>query len=113
MGRVAAGNLTERLSLLNPSAPVPDGRGGFLPGVATSPLVVRASVRQLSGLEVLRLGQVLGTSVVEFTIRYTDAVNTTTKLRWSGRSYGVRQVVHDPRREFTVLTAVDNGTVGG
>lgn len=109
MGRLAAGNLTEQISLLNPSAPVPDGRGGFRPGPATSPLVVRASVRVLSGLEVLRLGQVAGSTVAEFQVRYTDSVTTATKLTWQGRGYGIRQVVQDVRREFTTITALDNG----
>lgn len=109
MGRLAAGNLTERISLRNPSAPVSDGRGGFRPGVPTTPVVVSASVRVLSGAEVLRLGQVLGTSVAEFTVRYTTNVTTATTVTWQGRSYGVKQVAQDVRREFTTLTCSDNG----
>lgn len=109
MGRLNAGDLTERISLTNPTAAVSDGRGGQLPGAPATPVEAYAQKRELSGAEVLRLGQTLGASIVEFTIRYREDVSTTTLVTWQGRSYGIRQVVHDSRKEFSALTCVDNG----
>lgn len=109
MGRLNAGALTETIWLSTPVGAAPDGQGGFLPTVKPAPVLVYARKRELSGMEAIRLGQVLGSSVVEFTIRYKPQVTHKTGVTWKGKSYGVRQVTHDDFREFTVLTCVDNG----
>lgn len=109
MGRLNAGSLTERIGLLSPGVATPDGQGGFLPAAPATPVVVHARKRELSGMEAIRLGQTLGSSVVEFTIRYRPAVTHKTGVMWQGKTLGVRQVTHDDFKEFTVLTCVDNG----
>lgn len=109
MGRINAGDLTERVALHYPGVATPDGRGGQRPGPPTDPVVVWARKRELSGMEKLRLGQTLASSVVEFTLRFRAGVVTTTRLVWQGRTYAIRQVSHDDRNEFTTLTCEDNG----
>lgn len=109
MGRIAAGQLTERITLRAPGPSVPDGRGGQNPGPMGAPVTVWARKRELTGTEVLRLGQTAGTGVVEFTIRYRETAGLTSLVDWQGRDYAVRQVVHDDRKEYTVLTCLTNG----
>lgn len=109
MGRINAGTLTETILLSIPGPTVSDGRGGRMPGPATTPVSRSAHKRELSGTEVLRLGQTLGTRVVEFTIRYLPTVTTSSTLTWQGKTLAVRQLIHDDYKEFTVLTCVDNG----
>lgn len=109
MGRIAAGDLTERVSLQQPTAAVPDGQGGFLKGGVNVTVTVYAKVRVVSGTEALRLGQTLGSRVVQAVVRYYPAATSSTTLTWEGKSLAVQQVVHDNRKEFTTLTCVDNG----
>lgn len=108
MGRLNAGSLTERLELLTPSAATSDGQGGRVKGLATTSETVWGRVRILSANEVVRLGQTVGTTVAEFTIRYRPAT-TATQATWKGKTLGIRAVQDDPFKEFTTLTCVDNG----
>lgn len=108
MGRLAAGNLTEEVTLTTPGVAVPDGQGGQRPGVNTT-ATVPAEVKQLSGRELLRLGLTAAVSVIEVRVRYRSDAAYTQRLTWQGRSYNVSQVVQDTRKEFTTFTCQDNG----
>jgi SPP1 family predicted phage head-tail adaptor len=109
MGRIAAGSLTERITLRTPGPSVPDGRGGQKPGTPGTPVTVWARKVELTGREALRLGQTAATVVVEFTIRKRAGVSVTTLVEWNGQSYAVQRVVHDDRHEYSVLTCLNNG----
>ncbi|SNR92335.1 phage head closure protein [Hymenobacter mucosus] len=112
MGRLAAGSLTERVTLTNASAAIEDGQGGWLESESGPEWTrtVHAERKVLSGSEALRLGQVLGGEVALYTVRYTARATSDTRLTTkTGQTYSVRHVEHDTRREFSLLTCVDNG----
>jgi head-tail adaptor len=108
-GRIAAGDLTERVTLHYQAEPLPDGQGGFRKG-AESIRTVSAQVRVLSSRETLALGQTLAGRVAEVTIRAPRQVDVnTTQLSWDYSRWNIQRVDKDPRREFLTLTCITNG----
>jgi SPP1 family predicted phage head-tail adaptor len=110
MGRIAAGELTQRVTLLTPGEPIPDGRG-YKPGPETE-ATYWAKVEPISGKEVLSLGQTLNTSAYRITLRDQPTIARTPKqrVRWNGETLNVQRVVNDlQQKEYVVLTCFNNG----
>lgn len=108
MGRLNAGQLSQRVTLLTPGAKAGDGRGGFTPGTDTEK-EVWARVRTLRGGEKLALGQVLNTDAVEVTVRNGPLLSPAQRLRWKAATYNVLSVTPDEYNEYTLLTCVSDG----
>lgn len=109
MGRINAGQLNHRISLITDGAGVEDGQGGFLPGGEGSESQLWARVRPLRGTEALRLGQQLNGMVYEVTIRFRSDVSGSNRLTWQGKTLNVQQVLPDENKEFLTLYALDSG----
>jgi SPP1 family predicted phage head-tail adaptor len=108
MGRIAAGELRERIALLTDAPGPSNGRGGFLPGTTTE-RSLWARVRPLRTGEKLALGQTLNTEAYEITIRHLPAIAPTQRVRWKGKSFNVQGVTPDERQEYLLLTCFTSG----
>ena len=108
MGRLNAGQLRERVTLLTTGPNVSDGRGGWLPGPETS-ADLWARVRPLRGAEKLALGQVLNDDSYEITVRQAAGISAKQRLTWNGRTLNVQAVTLDENREYYLLTCTDGG----
>jgi SPP1 family predicted phage head-tail adaptor len=111
MGKLNSGDLSERVTLLTPSTSEPDGRGGYLSAGPDAETSLWASVREISGKELLQYGQTLNNRGIEVTLR-KDAKPTPTTgqwLTWNGESFNIHRVVADSRKEFTTLTCFNSG----
>ena len=112
MGRIAAGELTQRITLITPGPPVLETeRGGSRPG----PVVEQsfwAKVEPLSGGELLSLGQVANYSAWRITLRSQPFIERTAKqrVRWNGETLNVQRVVNDyQQKEYVILTCFNSG----
>lgn len=108
MGRLNAGQLQERVTLLTTAGATPDGRGGYLPSGPDAKATVWARVRPLRMEEKLRLGQVVNSEAYEVTIR-TLASTAKQRVLWKGKSLNVQAVTEDENREFELLTCFNGG----
>lgn len=110
MGRIEAGKLRERVTLLTTAAPAPvaDGYGYAATGPDTEqPLWAR--VRPLRVGEVLQLGQVANTQAYEITIRRRPGVAPTQRVRWKELTLNVQGVTPDETNEYLLLTCFTSG----
>jgi SPP1 family predicted phage head-tail adaptor len=112
MGRIAAGELTQRITLITLGAPVPEtDRGGSTPGPSVEQSFW-AKVEPLSGGEVLALGQVANYSAWRITLRDQPLILRTPKqrVRWNGETLNVQRVVNDyQQKEYVILTCFNSG----
>lgn len=111
MGKLNAGDLTERIRLLTPGAAQPDGRGGYLAaglGVAAD---FWAKVRTLRATEKLALGQTLSSDAIQVVLRHDPGQVHTPRQRvsWQGATYAVQAVETDARNEYDTLTCFNSG----
>lgn len=109
MGRINAGSLRERVTLLTPGTTAPDGRGGVVMTGPATQTTVYARVRPLSSTEKLQLGQTVNTQAYEITIRRTNTATAKQRLTWKGKSLNVQAVAPDEAREYEVLTCYEDG----
>lgn len=109
MGQLNSGQLDQRITLLTPGPPVPDGRGGQKPGtLPDTETRLWAKVRPLSGRELLELGQTNNPTAYEITLRH-HPVAVGQKVRWKSDTYNVQRVVSDTSNEFHKLTCFSSG----
>jgi len=109
MGRLAAGQLRERITLLTTSTALPDGRGGFVPSGPDTSQTVWARVRPLSTSEKLRLGQVADAEGYEITIRRLASATAKQRVVWNTKTLNVQGVRADEDREYQLLTCINGG----
>lgn len=109
MGRIAAGQLRERVTLLTTAGAASDGRGGYTPSGPDVSTTVWARVRPLSAREKLQLGQVVNSAAYEITIRKLDAAAAKKRVLWKGETLNVQAVVADEDREYQRLTCFNGG----
>lgn len=111
MGRIAAGSLNQRITLLTPGVAVSDGRGGYKAAGPDLSTLLWARVRPLRVGEKLALGQVANSEAYEITIRRTPSVARTAKQRvlWKGVTLSVQGVVPDEFNEYYLLTCFSSG----
>jgi SPP1 family predicted phage head-tail adaptor len=110
MGQLNSGQLDQRVVLLTPGPPVPDGRGGQKPStLPDTETRLWAKVRPLSGRELLELGQTTNPTAYEVTIRKHPGVAVGQKVRWKGDTYNVHRLVTDTANEFHRLTCFSSG----
>ncbi|TGE05561.1 phage head completion protein [Hymenobacter fodinae] len=108
MGRIAAGELTERVTLYTPG---PSTQGPF-GATATGPEKeesVYANVQALRGTEALRLGLEQGGTVYRIVVRQNPGpdVSRLQRLVWKGRSMALTFVQPTLERDHAVLYGVD------
>lgn len=111
MGRLNAGDLTERVRLILPGPSVPDGRGGQKPGGVEGATHERAAaVRVLRAAERTRNGLPITSQAWEVTVRaqhplaqdpFLQAAKG--QLEWNNETAAILSVEPDPRREFFTL----------
>lgn len=111
MGRIAAGSLNQRITLLTPSLAVSDGRGGYKPAGPDLQAAMWARVRPLRVSEKLALGQVANSEAYEITIRRTPSVARTAKQRvlWNEVTLNVQGTTPDEFNEYYLLTCFSSG----
>ena len=109
MGRINAGQLTERITLFAPAASVADGAGGWLPAGAETGQSLWARMRPLRQAEKLRYGLLATTTAYEATIRRLDSLTASQRLEHAQRSYAIQAIVPDEAREYLLLTCYDSG----
>ncbi len=109
MGKLPAGRLQERVTLLTPGSTVSDRRGGSVSAGPGTQTTVWARVRPLKGSEKLALGQVLNDEVFAITIRRLAGVNVKQRALWKGKSLNVLAVAPDEDNEYDVLTCAHGG----
>jgi len=110
MGRLNAGQLNQRITLLIPGPSVPDGRGGQVAGPATAS-ARWALVRPLRTAEKLALGQTLDSASYEITLRQQtgETVSAHERVRWKGLDLNVQGVSPDEYNEYWLLTCFNSG----
>lgn len=112
MGRIASGELTQRITLITPGKPVLElVRGGSLPGPSVESSFW-AKVEPISGGELLTLGQVANYSAWRITLRDQPLIQRTTtqRVRWQGETLNVQRVVNDlQQKEYVILTCFNSG----
>lgn len=109
MGRINAGSLRERVTLLTTASATPDGRGGYTPSGPDVETTVWARVRPLSTFEKLKLGQVVNAAAYEVTIRRLASAAAKQRVLWQGQTLNVQAVVADEDREYQRLTCFNGG----
>lgn len=109
MGRLNAGSLNQRITLLTSSAPASDGRGGSVSSGPDTSLELSARVRTLSAREKLSLGQVLNEQVYEVTLRNRTGVSAKQRVLWKGQTLNVQAVTPDENNEYLLLTCINGG----
>lgn len=110
MGRINAGQLQERVTLLTTAASVADSDGyGFLPGGPDTEQQLWARVRPLRTDEKLRLGQIANAEAYEITIRMLKGVSAKQRIRWKGQDMNITGVTPDENREYLLLTCLNSG----
>lgn len=112
MGKIDAGRLRERVTLLTPSVlpPISDGRGGFRPGGPDTEQTVWARVHPLRADEKLRLGQVVNANSYEITVRRVEGLASgKQRIKWQGQDLNVQAVTQDESREYQLLTCINSG----
>ena len=107
MGRINAGQLTQRITLITPGAPVSDGRG-WVDGPETR-TQVWARVRPIRGAEALRLGQTINTELYEITIRHRANTGPKERVEWEGKTLNLQALVPDEYGEYQLLTCINGG----
>lgn len=109
MGRIASGQLQERVTLLTPGPSIPEGNGyGNRPGPETAtPLWAR--VRPLRGSERLNLGLVANEAAFEVTLRRRAGVSAKCRVTWQGVTYNVQAISAGESREYLLLTCFTSG----
>ena len=108
MGKLPAGQLKERITLLTDAPGPSNGRGGYLPSTTTE-RSLWARVRPLRTGEKLALGQELHTEAYEITIRNLPVIEPTQRVRWKGKLLNVQGVTPDEYHEFLLLTCLTSG----
>lgn len=110
MGRVNAGTLRERITLLTPPAKVSDGGGGWVASGAEPTREVFAEVLPGRGSQRLRDAGI--ESAMSYEVRVRQHANPTTaeRLIWNGLTLKIAAVALDPAREFWTITAYDAGS---
>jgi SPP1 family predicted phage head-tail adaptor len=112
MGRIHAGELTQRVTLITPGVPVEDeGLGGYTPGPPVE-ATYWAKVEPISGGELLTLGQVANYAAYRITLRDQPTISRTAKqrVRWKGETLNVQRVVNDlQQNEYVILTCFNSG----
>lgn len=111
MGKLNAGDLTERIRLLTPGAAMSDGRGGHLAGGGDVTADYWAKVRTLRAAEKLALGQTLSSDAIQVVLRKEPARVHTAQQRveWRGATYAVQAVEPDTRNEYDTLICFNSG----
>lgn len=109
MGRLAAGQLRERVTLLAPGPAVAENGGyGFQAGPET-PVDLWARVRPLRGGERLNLGLLANDAAFEITLRNRPGVSAKCRVKWKGVTYNVQAFSADENREYLLLTCFTSG----
>lgn len=110
MGRLASGQLQERVTLLTTATVVADESGyGYVPGGDDIEQLLWARVRPLKEYEKLRLGLVANSDSYEVTIRNRPDVSASQRLKWKGQTLNITGVRPDENREYLLLTCFDSG----
>ena len=109
MGKLGAGDLSDRVTLLTAGPSASDGRGGNVASGVETEVSVWAHVRALSGRELLTMGQTNNPAAYEVTTRFRQGVGVGQRLRWQGAAYNIQRAVADPRHEFLTLTCFNGG----
>jgi len=118
MGRLAAGSLSETITLTLPGPTIPDGRGGQKVGPIPGLSYIRAArVRVLRAAEKVRYGLALNVQAWELTTRATHPLEADPftsahrgRVRWKAEEGAVQSVEPDERREY--LTILVTNQVG-
>jgi SPP1 family predicted phage head-tail adaptor len=111
MGKLAAGDLDQRVTILTSAVTISDGQGGGEPAGPDLENIVWAKVRTLRAAEKLALGQKLASVMIQVTVRAAPNINRTTQQRVVSQevTYDVQAVETDTRREFVILTCFSSG----
>ena len=107
MGRIQAGRLDQRITLLLPGAITPDGHGGDTEGPETL-VPLWARVRPMGGREKVANGQTLDAESYDITIRRRP-VSPKSHVAWKGKRLNVLAVVPDEDNEYLKLSCVYGG----
>jgi SPP1 family predicted phage head-tail adaptor len=109
MGKLNAGDLTERVTILTSAVALSDGRGGYVAAGDDLAGQFWAKVRTLRAAEKLALGQTLASDAIQVTVRTAPNVNRTTQQRvvWKEITYAVQAV--EANAEYVVLTCFNSG----
>lgn len=111
MGKLNAGDLDQRVTIITSAVQLSDGQGGFVAAGPDLESIVWAKVRTLRTAEKLALGQTLATEAIQVTLRVAPDVNRTTQQRvqWREVTYAVQAVEVDTREEYVILTCFSSG----
>lgn len=110
MGKINAGDLRERVTLLTTGAATRVAGGyGWQPAGPDSKVTVWARVRPLSGRELLALGQTLNVEAYEITIRSLRDATAKQRALWKGKELNVQYERPDEDREYLRLTCLYGG----
>lgn len=111
MGKLNAGDLDQRVTIITSAVQLSDGQGGFVAAGPDLESIVWAKVRTLRAAEKLALGQTLATEAIQIALRLAPNVSRTTKQRvlWRETSYAVQAVEVDSRNEYVTLTCFSSG----
>jgi SPP1 family predicted phage head-tail adaptor len=112
MGKLNAGDLNQRVTILTSAVAISDGQGGYVPAGSDLESIVWAKVRTLRAAEKLALGQELASVVIQVTVRAAPDVSRSTQQRvlWQEVAYAVQAVEADDRNEYVILTCFSSGT---
>lgn len=110
-GQSAAGTHRHLVTVQGPSAPIPDGDGGFTEGwVNLVPPTWYCSIEPATArdLERVAAGTVIGTATHIITGRFHPQIELSTRLVYDGRVFQVTGVSNPEERKIrTIVTAVE------
>jgi SPP1 family predicted phage head-tail adaptor len=114
MGKLNAGDLDQRVTIVTSAVQFSDGQGGYVAAGPDLENGVWAKVRTLRAAEKLALGQQLASEAIQVTVRAAPGINRTTQQRvlWQKVTYAVQAVETDSRKEYVILTCFSSGTSG-
>lgn len=108
MARLAAGSLTERITIYTPG-PTTHGPFGATPTGPETRQTVYAKVEVLRGTEALRLGLEQGGTVYRVTVRQNPGpdVSRLQRMEWKGKTLATTSVQPALERDHAVLYGID------
>jgi SPP1 family predicted phage head-tail adaptor len=111
MGKLNAGDLDQRVTIVTSAVQLSDGQGGYVAAGPDLESIVWAKVRTLRAAEKLALGQQLASEAIQVTVRAAPNINRTTQQRvlWQEVTYAVQAVETDSRKEYVILTCFSSG----